>query len=770
MLRSSSSVRPQLDSLAATLRGWERAVPPRGRRFHELRAMLEGELRHLHARRVWVDTARLDSLKEGVERLQGIAGDLAVLCTRADVIAAEVRQLEARAAEVRDPDLAAWLLARCAGWATALAHLGADCQRRADLLAAQMLLDRVEEELRSLGETMRWCLRAAAALAAAGTDIAAAALGAALAELTQELLAGGTARDGLVRIKELVPPLEERAREVKDPPPELQTLDAVLADLWGWSRQLDAEDALLTGLEERRNFFAAAWQTRPPEELQALLAEVEALRQQLLARARERRQSRLHELETEVSDLFAACGPQPGMEAPLKALQEKPADRPRLFRDWIAAADQAAELFRAIATTQQGALEERLAGWRANLGGRLEELRSQPLADAVRAQADVLEHQVRKLDEATGVEEVLRALRRGGELERQLMALGLRAQRERARLSRQRERLSQRHHALRTAAVEVGIDLPDLAPRLAALGPGEHACTLEAGRRLATALLAELGTLERQLEARCRQLLAEALAAAAAAAAALERSGAGRAPAAHPELPAGADPRTAVAALLAGRRLAAELAERVAERLRQAAADRTCLAAELAALQPETLDPGERETAARLARELAEDAAAPAADPAARLGPLVEAVARCQLFLAQRQAGEHRARQGMAELRRRLAGFEQEQLRQHCPELADRVTGLAYGIGDQPRHWHDVQAQVDLGLQLLERLEAHARRLAAEEVQQAAAGLRDRLRRSLDPPRSAAVGALLAELDAGGHDALPPVGLRLRLSEALLRS
>lgn len=796
----SRSARPQLDSLALELRAWERTVPARCLRFHEIGAMLDRELRQL-SRRFWVDAAMLDSLREGAERLRGIAGDLTALAARCDGLLAEVRQLEACAADLRGAELAAWLRSRCAVWATALARQGADCQRRADLLAVHETLGRIEDELRWLGEATRWCRRAEAVLAVEAAPIDASALAGAVAELTAQILQGcqrRDTRDGLGRIRELVPPLEDKIRDIKDPPRELQTVAGVLDDLWGWSSQLGAAQERVSQLEERRNFVAADWHAQPAEEIQILVKEAEALRQELLARGRDLRQARLQDLETEVSDLFQACGRQPGIEERLASLKAKPADRPPLFRDWMAAAASAAELFRAIAGTQQGALEARLAGLAVGLGQRLAELRGQPLSDAVRQEADILEHRVRQLAETTGVEAILRALRQSGGIERELTALALRAGDELAGLAQERERLRERNRRLQAAAAmanaesaavaavaadstaeeeeeeenENEIGVTDFGPRIEALTHAGHAGSLEEERRLAAALHAELASQDDSLARHCRERLAQALAVAAAAAAALERAGAGpagREVAAAREMPPAGGAPGAVTALQAGRRLAADLGARVRQSLDEVQARRGRLAAELEVLRPETLNPAEREAAARLAGELADTAGAPGEGPVAALERVAAVVARAAAFLARRQAEEREARHGLAELRRRLAAGEDEQLGRYCPELAERVTALAYGIPAKPRHWPDVKAQVELGLALQERLEAHARRRAAAEVEEMAASLRDGLRRRLDPPLRATLGGLLAELDAAGHGALPPATLRQRLREAQLR-
>jgi hypothetical protein len=758
----TARARPQLHALAAELARATAAVSPRARRFHRRRGELAGKVRSLLSRSLpWLDKGAIDDLAEAFAPLRDVQDDLARLCRRVEGTEGEVERLAERAAEIRDPEVATWLRERTAAWAAALSRLGVDCERPFDVRAELEVAGLTEEEVRQNEEAVRWYLRAEAVLAQLGTDLAAAALATDLPQLKRRLIAHGARREWVGELQERVSPLEERAREVHDPPPALHALGGVITDLWGWSRLLSIEEAAVERLEERRNFFARDWRNRPAAEASALVQEAEALRARIVERALELRRRRLQELEDGMADLFQACGDQPELVARVVALKTKKFDRPPLFRDWLAAWEKEDGFFRAIATNHRGALEERLDELRARLGQGLAGLRARPLSDAVRTAADGLEQEVKGLGKRTGVEDVLKDLRRAGDLVRQLGGLARTAESEAADLAAHREANAVRTKALAAAAAEAGIELegPGVAVAEEARAP-----SLEEARRQAAVESAEVARREAAFFDRCRQALAELAAELTATRSTLQEAGGEVESAALPDLPPDALPATAAIALRTVRARAAALAAQVDGRLEEALARRTALVASIAGLQPEPLGPSERTLAERLASELESGSWSQAETPRSRLARLAESTARASLFLAGLEKEKREAREELADLRSRLAAFEEEQLSSYCPPaLVERVTALAYGSRPRPCRWRDVRHQVSLARTLLDRLDTHARRRAASEIENAVAALRSR---RLPTPERTVVEALLADLDRRGHADLPPLSLRLKLRQA----
>jgi ABC-type transporter Mla MlaB component len=763
----SAKARPELATLTARLREWETAVPDRARRFHAVRRDLEKRIQSaLSVWRPWIADEIVERFRMLVERLGGIAEPLAELIRHAEQVAAEVRQLETRA-PAGDTDLAAWIQARCRGWLATLVRVGANCDRETDLAGDQKILLDIETQERLDDAAVRELQEAGRVLTALGSDLQAAALRARLPELRRRLYTEGASAAWLDEIKGLIQPLRAIMDRANDPPTELRNVASTLNEIRGWSKLLGEREDEVERLEQRQHFFAVDWDLSQVQDLQAA---ADALRQHLVARAQELRNEKLAGLEEQTADLFQACGYQPDLEERLAALKERSFDRHHLFRDWLNQFDQVLGFFRATAQTQEGALERRLSAVLARLEGQLQELKSHPLSAEVDRQAAGIEHDLRQLALPTGVEEILHGLRRANAIERQLEQLGRRALHEREELVRLQAELAAQNEALQSAARRVKrerIAIADLAPAIAELSQGAEEGSLEDRRQRAAALVVEIAALEEQLAAQCRERLGFQLRSAEQLRDVLRRCNIEPPAAVLPELAASAPPQAVVQAVLDARRQYQLLLQSVRS-LRGDLESRLAQAqVEIAALRLDDLAPGDRQTAEQLLQELAAgDEASARRSSLERLERMAQQVEKSDLFFQRLRQEQSSARERLADLRRRLQEFHDDQLHLFCPELTERIVALVYGVPQRPRQWSAVHYQLDRAAELFGRVEIQARRLAAEELDGAAETLRQRRRETRDPAFRVAITRLLDELESRNDDELPPVTLRLRVLNA----
>lgn len=761
----SAKARPELATLTARLREWGTTVPDRARRFHTLRRDLEKRLQNaLPVWRPWISDEEVERYRILADRLGEIAEPLAELIREAERVAAEVRQLES-ATPAGDAELTAWLQERCRDWLATLGRLGANCDR--DVAQDQRALAGIETQVRLDDAALRQLSEAERVLTGRGSDLQAAALRARLPELRRRLYTEGASPAWLDEIKGLLQPLRDFENRVNDPPPELRNVAATLNEVRGWSKLLGERADEVEQLEERQHFFAADWD---PAQVQDLQAAADGLRRHLVERAQQMRNEKLAGLEEQTADLRQACGPQPDLEERLAALKERSFDRHHLFRDWLNQFDQVLGFFRATAQTQEGALERRLSTVLARVDGQLQELKQHPLSAEVDRQAAGIEHDLRQLLLATGVEEILRGLRRADEIERQLEQLGRRALLEREELDRLQAELATRNEALQAAARRVKrerIAVADLAPAIAELSQGADEGSLEERRQRAAALVTGLASLEEQLVAQCRERLDDQLRAAERLRDVLRRCRIEPPSAVPPPLAASATPEAAVQAVLDARRQYQLLLQRV-RALRGELESRLPQAqAELAGLRLDDLAPGDRQTAEQLLQELAAGDGEPARrSPLARLERMAQQVEKSDLFFQRLLQEQSSARERLADLRRRLQEFHDDQLHRYCPELTERIVALVYGVPQRPRQWSAVHHQLDRAAELFGRVEVQARRLAADELDGAAETLRQRRHETRDPAFRVAITRLLDELESRKDDELPPVTLRLRVLNA----
>jgi hypothetical protein len=768
----SGKARPRLDGFVTKLRSWEATVPDRARRFHAVRVKLEMEIREaVPVWRLWIDDEVVERYRTRIDRLEEVAEPLVELIGEAKRLESEVSELSKRAA-VADSELASWLEGRCREWLGILGRLGTNCERSSDVYRDHSVIGVIESNVRSHDEALQQLREAARLATELRANIRAAELIGRLPELHDRLYAHGATTEWLNDIKSLLQPLKPIADRIADPPAELYEVGEYLREARGWSKRLGGELANeIQDLGERHQFKAADWEDEPAD---GLVAEAAALRQRLVNRAQEVRSARLVEIEEQMNDLRQACGHQEDLQEKLTALQESTFDHPEGFRDWLSMVEQFRRSFTATAHADIGRIEYRLREAITELQSKLHDLEKRPLSDETARAAAALAYASRQLPDPSqaSAEEMLGGLRKTKTIEQDIERLRRRAEQEVREIEEQRRALVTRSEALQTEAQRVkrvAIDLGDLPSRLAA-ADSPPAGSLTDRRRLLCDLEAELHAAETAFVASCGQELSRQMQSAQSAVDILRSAGVSAAPIEAMTIAAGASPHTAAQAVID----AARLFRRVAQKSRDSLADFKMRGerarVELARLRPDELTPGDRHSAGHLAQALGgvlgSTGGAPLLDRLARLAARVNETER---FFAQLQQEEIRARAWLSELLQRLQGLHEEQLDRFCPELTERVAALLYGIPERPRQWSAVHHQLSVAGELFGRVEAQARRLAADELRRAAATLHQTARGAADPSFRASAQALLDELDACSSDELPDVSLRRRIVGAVQR-
>jgi len=759
----SNKARPDLQKHQLKLRDWEKEVPERARRFHSVRQDLEARVSSLVSRwwQFWIADDELERLDDQMQRLERVADGLAGLTKQAARLEDEVRQLEHKAGGYDDPQLVDWVSQRCGEWQVRLQRVGANSDREPELFHEQSAVERIEEELRLHFQIGYWLQQASTVMVALEADPhGSARLAATLPGLKERLLREGASEAWLEELKAVVQPLQERAERIKDPPQQLQSVNSLLTDARGWSRQIGELEKEVQDLEQRHRFVAPDW-TQDETALDQLLEEVRKLHERLTRRGQEIRNAKLREIEDYLGDLVQACGPQAGLEKKIAPLRELSVQRHQDHATWLKRYTAANDFFHAIAENEQAALAKRLGDLIGKLESGLGQLRSQPLSDRVRGAADRLEDDLERLRMLTGITETLKGLRQSKSLEERIEELDHQARQEKKDFTAQQESLRQRNAALLEQAARLGIGVEDASAAIEDLTA--NVAQLEAARRAAESLTEALEERRRRFVAECRERLAEHHMRVRAGVEILEKVGDA------PSLPAGAEidpeaaPQPAVDAVLAEARRLDELNDQLRSAIEVVDRKRREALAEIEAIHLPSLEPADREDAEQLLTELREGSWAFTEDAVERLRRLDQLVEKCALFFDQLRQEQMTAEARRETLRQRLRSFNEAQLRRFCPELTQRVTALVYGIPDQPRQWSAVVEQLDEAERVFNRLEIQARRLAARDLERARRALRKQVQSSADRDLAEQAGSVLAEIDRLSPHELPPAALRMRV-------
>ncbi len=752
-----------LEALRRRLQAWQQTVPSRAERFHDVLADLDRRIaQRLTGWWPFRNEDELERFRDRVDRLDSVARDLSDLIQRTDALETEARKLQEQVSERDEAALSDWLQQRGKTWSIDLQRLWINCDRHAELMRDESVLNRLEAEIRLHDEAIYWYRQATEILKTLDTDMRAVGLKGALPGLENRLFSDGASNVWIQELKGLVQPLRELAGRPQ--PESLQTVPGRLSDVRGWAKELGEYGDEFHQLDQRHKRIVLDWRNLDDLEIQSLVDEVERLRQRLLDHGHKIRRHRFQELEDQMRALFQICGPQPELEGRLKTLGQGMLERHQLHRKWLEKLGGVEENFKAIVQTQGIALEERRDRRVEVLKADLKGLQEGPLSKAVLEQAEEMAHEVKELEERVGAEALLAGLRHSEPFQARLEQLKRDAEKDDEDLRRTRETLLARQRALQTEAAKVDMETPELEDQISRLmeasasGP-----TLEAAQKLAADLNREVEAAEQQFLARGEKRLGKDLDELQAAVRTLAEIDEPAPLADLPSIPAAAEPAEVTAALNRGQELLGWAAERlnaVAEKLEQR---QVAVSNKLSSLRLDLLGPGDREDGAQLIRELTESAWIQEQDLLKYLSQLAQLVEKCDLFFARLRREQDNAEQHLKTSRDRLRRFEDDHLKKYCPELTERVTALIFGLLEhRPRRLSAFKSQLKMAEEILDQLAVQARRLAAKELRDAIDVLRDRSR-DATAPAAARSGELLALIERHGHDTLAPVALRMQL-------
>lgn len=743
------------------LRHLRSSVPPRARRFRGVVANLEVEIEKiLSSWRLWVRQDERERLRERTTLLGDIAEPLAAVIREAEQIDKEVRLLAPGIQTLTDLRTRGWLSSQCQDWSNKLRQIGVEVYRRTDLHGDQDLVKSVRERIRLYAQVLSRLDEAERILSILGSTAQTAPLAAHMPELNEQLREQGPSDDWLKQIQGLVQPLREAARQAKDPVQELGRLTPLLADLHSWSQELKALQPEVEQLDARHGALRPGTKIT---DVDALAHDIEALRQRFISQAGELRDHKVSALEDQVKILSSVCGALPALEERLRGLKRERLDEPQALPRWMSQLEQVHDLFRSVVKSRESDLEQGLARAVENLEQRLLMLRGQPLSDRTGQEAIGLGDEIRELGRPLGADQLLSKLRQCREMEGRIEQLRRRVTEDLQELYRQQQTLRELNDELQAHSRQIGVVLSDLSQRIDELDEGAKEPSLERARQLADSLSGDLESLQNQFEEQGRNLLGERLAEIRATGEALRRIGRDFPASSLPDLRDGARPQEIAQAVMTGMeqaghaREAAEQVFRVQEEYLQNA--RSILRLD----NQEDLGPDEREAAVTLLAQIEQDLAESETNLVGRLELRARLIEDCGPLLRHFHSYERTALERREALRARLQRQAAQDLRRFCPELADRVAGLIYGLPAKPRDWKAVQTQLVEAERLLARLESQSARLASEELSRAARDLREGggARREVD--------AILAELDRHPREMLPPWPLRQKLLEAYER-
>jgi hypothetical protein len=762
-----AKARSHLNELLVALKSWEGVVAARATQFHRNRLNL---MRHLGEVlpfwKLWIGDEAVAHARERVEGLREVVEPLSQLLREMTVLESDVHRLRTRG-EGRDAEFAEWLQARCRDFVIRIGRLATRCESEIDVNRDRELLAKIEAEVRFHHEGVSQLAEAERVLNFL-SPLRAATLAAQLPLMRNRLYKDGFTPDWLRDLHALVQPLQKEIERIEDPPPQINALSATLTELGRWSTRLGGEFRQdVEQLEEKLGFNVVDWE---PATFQAIDEEVQRLRTKILDRVVEMRGAKLDKLEREMADLRLASTYDENLESQLAVLRERPFQRPHLFDAWLEEHKRFHNSFRAIAQANIGRLTAHLSKTILDIDAQLEALDSKPLSLDSSNEVVLVRDERRSLWMATDVEEILRQLRRANDISQKIDRLHERAEQELHEIARRKKDLSERMDVLQTAiksAKGVTIETGDLTTEIASLSEGEGA--LEERRQQAQRLESELAALETQFADACRAQLAVLLFDSTRAAEVLRRAGAPPRAFEAPAIDAAATPEQTARAVLEAWHLSRALRKAARLLFKQLDQRRLEAHAELNALHADDLTPGDREERSHLRRDL--DAGS-WTEPRAlmdRLERLAAIVERCNRFFDGLEQEQRAARERREQLERHFRRFTNEQLYPYCPALADRVAALIFGVREQAHSWTAIRNQLDVAGDLFARVDPHAQRLAADELDHAAAILRERLRDGGDPSFRDLAKDLLRELDVCSPEILPPASLRSRIVTASRR-
>lgn len=762
---------PSAEQLVSRLRDLESRVSPEARRFHEMVRDLAHQSEEARGHLLpWVRKDEIQHRAEEVTRLEQAAPHLVTLFAQADSARQKIRDLRLRLGRSRNAGDYGWIEERCVSWEAALKTLGATLPRPSEVARARGTAAAIEASVDLHDDALEWLEKGRQVLrglAEHGLELEGATLEADLPGVAEAFRSDGPSRKALDELASEVRTLEDRlSRQPQEAPVEYTDAARVLDRVEEWHHALEPlaqlkedEVAALRDLRDRLETARRMWRRQDPEDADAVLVEARDLLERAGEAARSRRAEALHELRQQVRTLSQVAGSAEA-EQEVANLENRDSARPQDHSSWWVELERTWTGFLSEAENDREELADRMTARGKELAALLAELSETPMREKHRSHLYRLEGDLREVGRSSEPREVLRDLQVLDRLREDAEALRSSVAADCHDVEEKREAVTARIVSLLEEARRAGCSAKDLHPRLRELSERDVVSSLEEAEAELAELEGETSRAETELVEACSQAVQDAARAVGRISHTLAAAGfPSIAVAEPPPLPLNAGVTAAADAVVESRSRQAETEAGAEAAWTELVERRDGLLARIGNLPFDSLRPGDRDDARRLAEDLRSGAWNKVSAPVERLELLVPVVARGDELFARLATEEDEARHRLAALRRRFDRSKKEGLHETCGELADRVESLLRGVPEDPVRWPPVLHQIDRAEELLARLEIHARRLAAAELG-AAVGLFEEQRQREDDPEAEKLLAELAGLDP--HE-LPPAALRRRI-------
>lgn len=759
------STSQRLAILAGQLAALEARTPARARALHGRRLALAGQLEALQGRiALFVKGRELNALESDVAELESLTERLTALVGESERLARRLDGLAAQSAELKDAAVADWFCARRAAIAALLDPLGAQAADAEAIAADRRRLAALESDLPTLETALALFREAEQRCQRVQSPVRIAALSAALPRLAERLVRDGAGPDWSGELQGLLAPLREYASRGK--PVELKDLGALIQGLLRWCTALGIACPECERLSEQYTRKSLDWENQDLDVFNALRERAQALERDLLDRAHAQRGPWTADIETQQALLRELDAPDPPLQSAFARLLEAAPEDADGYLAWRRDYDVARARFRDIVSTRRRELEERHARLAEDSAARLAAIERLPRLDAADRERRALAEALASRSASGDTETLLAGLQVLRDLARRIDALDARVRADLDGLKRRLAALQARRDRLAEVAAGLVADAPADLPEIPeAPPPPAGDPRLESAIQSAEQLATGLDRAEREIRRLVADRLAEREGRISAILALLPPdSGLSDSDEAAPLAIDPADPASALPALERARARLAQAEASIGEEQVRQERQRTALMARIAALDWERATPLQAAALRGQAESLAgwPDADSDT-DALERLRDLHDRVLGARLALEpleQTQARIETLRRGLEQRLVRLGRQLPDPDRpESCQDWALRIEGLIAPAPWLQRPAQDEADQLAEAERLLDALERHCRRLAAQRDAADLESLRTRRRRPADPPAD----ALLERLTRVPRHQPIPEALRLEL-------
>ncbi len=744
--------RKELERAAGLLREAREFGPQQATAFQENLRDLERDFQQIGGQ--WFPSAtRLKAFCDEVAELHKVAKPLADLAQKCAKCGQDVQKLRNQIERHPEPVLSA--TARCDKWLTELSLIVSRVMRVEDLAS---------ESFRSGQGRLLWIggaivlhenalvrlAESAELIDTVGRGSDTAALENSLDGLRQRFKDPGPDAAWLDELERHTAPVRQIANTPKPeppPPPEgLREIQQIMIEISRWKPALPDCSSVVAELNSRLQQLDREDKYHLPE-IDSLRRDVRDFRDDLRTRAATLRDNMLRTLSETVAYFVTACGNDHELADRVdrlrKAVGQQPIE-PLALEDWKRQHDKTEEYFDGLAQTKIRELERYLEERVRDLQAALSALDEGNLRDQTR---QLLRLELGKLEQAKaarGRRAILGALRSVAEVQSQSAVLERQAQADLELYGKEKAQALEKLRELEEAARIAGVAKPVIGELQESSGGGLDDCYTEVRK-----LVSELNAAEARFLDECSRQNAENYSYCNLAHTILQQAVGAKPMPALPARPVSTAQPVAAARL---RLEWADLRQSYESRLEQqnqAVQEAICqMKRQLGNL------PAGRQEDALEAQGLLDDIATGAyldeQDLLQRVSGLNDLMARCDDFFRRLDRDRQEADDKHAEMRRRWRDFAERDLRKYFPEHAARVTALLMGAKDQ-RDCRARARQLEEAAELLNYLEAAARRVAVTDISAACCKLRLRLPRTSGAKRQEIEAVLSLVSETGGY-------------------